>query len=132
MAAIPEVSPSTYRKYAPELPRDLRRYVWLHFVLTFVGSGAVMSLAPKASPLQMIVPGLVVLATLAALAGLVERKPWAYPLDVARQLATLGLLTWHGVAALSFVPALSLVAVVTFLFVALHVRFRPRAALAAR
>jgi hypothetical protein len=126
---IPEVSPSTYRKYVPELPRPLRRYVWAHFWLAFIGSGAVMSLAPKASPSEMILPGLVVLATLAALAGLVERKPWAYPLDLARQVGTIALLAWHGWSALSFVPATALVAAVAFVFAALHARHRPRAAL---
>jgi len=128
---VPDVSPSTYRKYAPELPRPLRRYVWLHFWLAFIGSGAVMSLAPTVSPVAMILPGLVVLATLAALAGLAEKKPWAYPLDVARQLATIALLAFHGLSALSFAPAAGLLAVVTFVFAALHARFRPRAALAA-
>lgn len=131
-APIPEVSPATYRKYAHELPRDLRRYVWLHFWLAFIGSGAVMSLAPTvSSPTTMILPGLVVLATLAALAGLVERKRWAYPLDVARQLATIALLAWHGLYSLQFVPAIALVAGVTFVFAALHARFRPRVALRA-
>jgi alkylglycerol monooxygenase len=127
---IPEVSPSTYRKYGPELPRPLRRYVWAHFLIAFVGSGAVMSIAAKATPAAMILPGLVVLATLAALAGLVEKKSWAYPLDVARQLATIALLAWHGPSALSLARGLALAAFVTFLFAALHARFRPRAALA--
>ncbi len=130
-APVPEVSPSTYRKYGPELPRSLRRYVWAHFWIAFVGSGAVMSIAPTVEPVAMILPGLVVLATLAALAGLVERKPWAYPLDVARQLATIGLIAWHGPAALSTAPGFALAAIVTFVFAALHARFRPRAALAA-
>jgi sterol desaturase/sphingolipid hydroxylase (fatty acid hydroxylase superfamily) len=130
-APVPEVSRDTYRKYGPELPRPLRRYIWLHFWVAFLGSGAVMSLAPTVSPGAMILPGIVVLATLAALAGLAEKKRWAYPLDVARQVATVALLAVHGLSALSFVPAVSLLAVVTFLFAALHSRFRPRAALAA-
>jgi uncharacterized membrane protein len=102
--------------------------VWLHFWLAFLGSGAVMSLAPTVSPVVMILPGLIVLATLA---GLAENKRWAYPLDVARQVATIALLAFHGLSALSFVPAVTLLAVVTFVFAALHARFRPRAALAA-
>jgi hypothetical protein len=131
MPPIPEVSPTTYRKYDPSPSRGLRRYVWFHFVLAFIGSGIVMSFADKVPPTQMIAPGVVVLATLAALAGLVEHKRWAYPLDVARQLGTIGTLGWFGLHDLSFVPALGLVAFVTAAFAALHARFRPRAALAA-
>ena len=52
-----------------------------------------------------------------------------HPAVVARQLATIALLTWHGLYGLQFVPAIALVAGVTFVFAALHARFRPRAAL---
>jgi hypothetical protein len=43
-------------------------------------------------PMRSLLPGaLLVLATIAALAGLVERRPWARPLDTARWL---GLAAW--------------------------------------
>lgn len=90
------VDRATYTKYDPAMPRTVRRYVSIHFWIAFAGSGAFLALEPTADRIDMLLPGAVVLATLAALAGLVEQRPWAPALDAARQTATVGLVAWYG------------------------------------
>jgi len=90
------VDRATYEKYDPGTPHPLRRYVLAHLGLAFAGSGVFLAFEPTAAREDMILPGAVVLATLAALAGLVERKRWAPALDVTRQTATVGLVAWYG------------------------------------
>lgn len=119
----------SYQKYAPPLAEGLRRYVMLHFWIAFVTSGIYLAAEPVAPHTEMIVPGLVVVATLASLTGLVEHKAWALPLDVARQLATLALVGWFGARVLpiwAWAPALAGLAVA---FAVLALRYRPRVAL---
>ncbi len=124
------VERASFVKYDPAPPRPLRRYVQLHFWIAFVLSGAYMAAEPTASRVAMIAPGLVVLATLAALTGLVERRGWALPLDLARQLATVLLVGWHGATVMPPAFAWALAAGLGAVFALLQRNHRPARALA--
>lgn len=123
----PAVDRAHYVKYAPAATRRLQRYALLHFWLAFVGSGIVLSLAETTTRTAAIGPGVVVLATLVALVGRLERKRWAAPLDVARQLATVGLLLWYAPQAMATPMAFGLAGGVAATFIALAAWLRPGA-----
>jgi sterol desaturase/sphingolipid hydroxylase (fatty acid hydroxylase superfamily) len=119
------VDRATYQKYDPGTPTPLRRYVLAHFWIAFAGSGVVLSLAPTGDSVDMIGPSAVVLATLAALAGLVERKRWAPALDVARQTATIALVAWYGQQLEPATAGLGIAAALALAFGALRLWHRP-------
>ncbi|MBX7084480.1 MAG: sterol desaturase family protein [Nannocystaceae bacterium] len=113
------VDRAQYVKYEASASRPLRRYVLAHFWLAFAGSGLYMSLEATASRSAMILPGVVVLATLLALVGRLERRGWAVPLDVARQLATVAMVAYYGSMVASPVAAAGGALGLALLFVAL-------------
>ena len=125
------VSRATYQKYDPGTPPGLRRYVLVHFGIAFAGSGVYMALEPTAARIDMLLPGIVVLASLAALAGLMERKSWAPALDTARQTATVGLVAWYGQLLEPAALGLGIAAALALGFGALRLWLRPHAAFAA-
>lgn len=124
------VDRASYTKYDPGAPRNLTRYVIVHFWIAFVLSGIYLSLEPGVPKLEMILPGVVVLATLAALAGLVERRAWAPALDMARQTATIGLVAWYGQQLEPSAAGLGAAAGLAIAFAALRLRLRPSSAFA--
>lgn len=119
-----------FTKYDPGAPPAVVRYVSVHFWIAAAASGAVLATLPAAGLLHMIVPGLVVIATLVALAGMVEMRDWAPTLDTARQIATVGLVAWYAHQHLAPNIGIALAAALAVVFAALRVWLRPKAALA--
>lgn len=109
-----------YQKYAPGPSDELRRYVLVHFWIAFALGGLYVGAEPMATRSAMVLPGIVVLATLAALTGLVEQRTWAHRLDLARQLATVLMIGWYGAYVLPTAAAWALAAGVGALFVVLQ------------
>ena len=94
---IPEVDRRTYQKHAaPSRPgRDL--YVVVSFGLIVVAATAFLWFADRLSVPGLVAAGAVILVGLLSLNGLIEAKPWAVPLEIARVAASavLGcLLFW--------------------------------------
>lgn len=130
MPAPKSISRATFTKYDPGAAKPLRRYVQLHFWVAFILSGVYMAAEPTATRVAMIAPGLVVLATLAALTGLIEHRRWALPLDLARQLATVLMIGWYGSTVVSPLVAWPLAAGTGALFLVLLRSHRPQRLLA--
>jgi sterol desaturase/sphingolipid hydroxylase (fatty acid hydroxylase superfamily) len=94
---IPEVDRRTYQKHeVPSRPgRDL--YVIVSFALIVVAATAFLWFADRMSVPGLAAAAAVILVGLLSLNGLVEAKPWAVPLEIARvgASAVLGcLLFW--------------------------------------
>ena len=99
----------------------------VHFWIAFALSGIYVSAAPMGTRLAVIVAGVVVIATLVALTGVIEQRAWARRLDLARQLATVLLVGWHGAAVVPSAAAWALAGGLGALFVVLQ-RSHPGAA----
>jgi alkylglycerol monooxygenase len=82
----PAVKPdrSAYEKYNPYVPRPLKRYILLHFVLAGSAMGVVVFFEHSFSVLQLAAASAVMVAAFGAFLGLVEGKRWARPLELAR------------------------------------------------
>ncbi|MCC7535906.1 MAG: sterol desaturase family protein [Deltaproteobacteria bacterium] len=92
-AEIPAVSRATQSRYDVETTKGLDAYVVATFALVVLGTtGLIVAQASVALEVLVAPVGLVVL-TLSTLAGLVERRRWAVPLEVAR-LASLPAVAW--------------------------------------
>ncbi len=88
----PEVDPATYRKWAVPVSRRRAVYVFAQFALLMGATGLFLSRQPRLGTLLTVTGALVVLASLVALGGLLERKRWAPWLEAARVAAALLLL----------------------------------------
>jgi sterol desaturase/sphingolipid hydroxylase (fatty acid hydroxylase superfamily) len=81
-----------WTKYDPSSSRSTSRYVFAHFVILALSSGAFLSIAEGQRPSSMVIPGVLVLASTLALGAWTERRRWALPIDLARQAAAVVLL----------------------------------------
>jgi hypothetical protein len=113
------VDPSSYRKWDVELPPRVALYAFIQFVPVLVGSALVLSLQDSLSRTMLAAAGLLVVASLVALGGLLERKPWAIGLEALR----LALLAGWSVSAVStLIAALVILAAAASLFWLLRLR----------
>jgi sterol desaturase/sphingolipid hydroxylase (fatty acid hydroxylase superfamily) len=84
-----QITRASVTKYDPQLPPGLSAYVLLHFVVVLAMGVTVLALADGQPPLATILwPAGLVLWSLANLGGMLERKSWAFAVEIAR-LATL-------------------------------------------
>jgi hypothetical protein len=74
--------------------RGLRRYVVVNFVLVVVATTGLMLGKGALSPAWLWGVAGLVLLTLVTLAGLIEERRWARPLEVARMVAVAAALVW--------------------------------------
>jgi alkylglycerol monooxygenase len=72
----------------------LRRYVTASFALAVVATTALMLFGGALSGPVLAACIALVLATVATAGGLLEARPWARPLEIARLVAVAGLLVW--------------------------------------
>ena len=97
----PEVDVATYSKYDPTTPRSLAVYVFAQFVLVNLLVAAFLyGQAALPGPTRVAL-ALLIMASVLALGGLVDRRPWAIPSEVGRLLAGAAL----GVGLLPAAPA---------------------------
>jgi alkylglycerol monooxygenase len=83
----PAVDPATYRKHDTPVPREVRRYVFVQFVLANAAAIAFFFLgATWTVPAQAAV-ALALVATLASLGALLDRREWAAWVEAARLVA---------------------------------------------
>jgi sterol desaturase/sphingolipid hydroxylase (fatty acid hydroxylase superfamily) len=106
--AIPEVEPATFRKYDPEAPAPIRRYVGVQFLIVLVGAVLVLRAAPSLQPLELGAAAFYITLSLSNLGSLLESARWVRTMEVAR-LATLVVVA----GALLAFPRFPLAAVLT-------------------
>jgi len=84
-------------KYDPSAPTAVQAYVLVQFALAVVVTTALMFTQATAPPAALAVGAVLVVLTLAASAGLLERRPWARPLEIGRlalALTAMAALLW--------------------------------------
>jgi len=92
----PEVSrPADEPRDAPT-PRGLAVYVFVNFVLLLVVTAAALGRASALGTATFGALAMVVAGSLVVLSALLERKPWARPVEGGRVLAVLGLAAAFG------------------------------------
>jgi sterol desaturase/sphingolipid hydroxylase (fatty acid hydroxylase superfamily) len=87
----PEVDPATYRKHEGSAPRALRVYVLVQFVLAIVASTVFLYTSDGLSDARRAASALGLVATLAALGGLLDGRGWATRLEPVRLVLLVGL-----------------------------------------
>ena len=85
----PAVDVATYRKWAVAVPRGLAAYVFVQFALVMIATGVFLLRQPQLGWSLTTAGAGVLLASLVALGGLLERKGWAPWLEAARLLAVV-------------------------------------------
>jgi sterol desaturase/sphingolipid hydroxylase (fatty acid hydroxylase superfamily) len=91
--AAPEVDPASHRKWNVELPLGVALYVFVQFVPVLIASTLLLFQQAGLSRTRLAVGALLVVLSLVALGGLLERKPWATGVEALR------LALWGGWAA---------------------------------
>jgi alkylglycerol monooxygenase len=91
---IPEVSRATQQKYATHAPRVVNAYVVLGFALASGATTTLLRVSPDLSALENAAIVGLVLVSLAVWSGLLERRPWAVPLELAKLAAAVALGAW--------------------------------------
>jgi alkylglycerol monooxygenase len=96
---VPEVDRASYRKYDVPLPGALKLYVLAQFAVTAAVAVALLHAGATLVPLGRIGAAIAILLSLLSLGGLLDRRPWAVPLEAARVLGVLlavAVLVWRG------------------------------------
>jgi sterol desaturase/sphingolipid hydroxylase (fatty acid hydroxylase superfamily) len=104
VVVIPEVDRATFTQYDVRAPLGVDRYVKVSFPLIAAAGAAYIALG--ANNLARVLPlGLVVMLALIAFAGLIESKPWAFPVEYVR--LTLGpfAVAWLAFGTSMLIPA---------------------------
>ena len=107
----PEVDPREPRTYEVPTPRGLRLYVLVQFAALTLGTTAFLFRSDQLQAGPRVALGAAVVASLAVLGGLLDRRRWAWPAELLRLLASslaLALLFLPGTLA---APGLALLAV---------------------
>lgn len=85
------VSPETFRKYEPEVPRPLQRYAVAQFLVVLLASVAFLQAASGMSGLTLAAGTFYVLLSLGNIGGILEARAWAGPSETARLLILAGV-----------------------------------------
>jgi len=109
------VSPATFLKFDPEIPRGVAAYALVQFVVVLLASVKLLAASATLPLHQTAAAGFYVALSLTNIAGIFERSRWAYTLELAR-LTTL-LVICAALAMLASVSAV-LLALVAALAVA--------------
>lgn len=88
------VSPETFKKYEPEVPRPLQRYALVQFLAVLLASVAFLRAARGMSGMTLVAGTFYVLLSLGNIGGILEARAWAGPSETAR------LVIMGGVAGL--------------------------------
>jgi alkylglycerol monooxygenase len=125
IAPPPAPSRATFQKYDARASKRVAGYVFAHFLLLSAAGGAFMSFAEHASPSDLVAPAIVVLFSALALGGLIEGRRWALPVDIARQMAGVGLLASYAVERFGAGAGIMMASGLLLTLVGLFAGFRP-------
>jgi sterol desaturase/sphingolipid hydroxylase (fatty acid hydroxylase superfamily) len=89
--AAPEVDRTALVKYDPPAPRGLRHYVLSQFILVNAATTAFLFGSARMSGGERAVAAIAVALSLASLGGLLDRRAWAFRLEVARVVGLAGM-----------------------------------------
>jgi sterol desaturase/sphingolipid hydroxylase (fatty acid hydroxylase superfamily) len=79
-----EVDEATHRKFDVPAPAALKRYVLAQFAIANLGAVAFLGLAPQLPALGRAAGAGAIALSLLSLGGLLDRRPWAPPLEAVR------------------------------------------------
>ena len=91
---VPPADRAAHPRYDAKAPGAIRAYVAAQFA---IAAGAVMAylwIEETAPRVFLAAAAIVFIATVVAWGGLLERRRWAWPLEVARLAAGVGLVVW--------------------------------------
>lgn len=97
------VTPESFQKFEPEVPRPLRSYALVQFLVVLIGALALVDAAARLPLASVLVGGFWVALSLANIGGMLEARSWAGLSEVMRLVALGGaaallLLTGAGPA----------------------------------
>jgi len=78
------VSPESFKKYEPEVPRPLQRYAVAQFLVVLLASVAFLQAARGLSGATLVAGTFYVLLSLGNIGGILEARAWAGPSETAR------------------------------------------------
>ena len=93
-----------YAKYRPKISKPLRTYLVLHFAVAGIAIGVVAFYEHWFTALQLAAASAVFVAGFASFLGLIERKLWARPLELARLAGFVGVAHWLLMAESGLAP----------------------------
>ncbi len=85
------VSPDTFRKYEPEVPRPLQRYAVAQFLVVLLAAVVFLQAASGMSGVTLLAGMFYVLLSLGNIGGILEARAWAGPSETARLLILAGV-----------------------------------------
>jgi sterol desaturase/sphingolipid hydroxylase (fatty acid hydroxylase superfamily) len=83
----PAVDRATAVKHDPQVSPRLARWLFAQLALTVVAATALLFFAARLTPAQRFCTAALILITLLAAGGLIERRRWAMPLEIGRWAA---------------------------------------------
>jgi hypothetical protein len=86
-----QVSPATFRKYEPPVPRRLVTYSVVQFIVVLIGSMVFLTAASSLSRLHLLAGTFYVFLSLGNIGGILESRAWAGPSETSR-VAILGVV----------------------------------------
>lgn len=89
---VPPADLATHPRYDARAPRRIQGYVALQFTIAAAGTVAYLWVESTASPVYLGACAAVFVVTLVAWGGLLEKRRWAWPLEVARVCAGVALV----------------------------------------
>jgi alkylglycerol monooxygenase len=89
---VPVADPTSHPRFDLRAPRGVRAYVAIQFAVASIGVVAYMWVESTAPFALLAAAAVVFVATLAAWGALLEQKRWAWPLEIARLVASVGLV----------------------------------------
>ena len=89
LESVGGVTPGTFAKYEPPVPRALRGYASAQFLVVLPGSLALLQAAPRLAPAELLAGMFYVTVSLGGIGGVLEARSWAGVSEAVR-LAVLG------------------------------------------
>jgi sterol desaturase/sphingolipid hydroxylase (fatty acid hydroxylase superfamily) len=89
-----KVDRATYEKYRPAVEPKLQAYLLGHFLFAGTAMSVVVFYEHGLSTPQLAGAATVLIASFAAILGIVEGKPWAWPLERARVVGLSAVAVW--------------------------------------
>lgn len=91
---VPVADPASHPTYDVRAPRPVRLYVAAQFLVTAVATMAYLWTEATTPWQRLVPPAAVFIAAVVAWGALLERKRWAWPLEIGRLVAGVGVLVW--------------------------------------
>jgi alkylglycerol monooxygenase len=91
---VPPADPATHPTYDVRAPRGVQIYVAVQFLVAAAATMAYLWIESTAPWTKLVAAAAVFVATVVAWGGLLERRRWAWPLEVGRLVAGVAVVGW--------------------------------------